>query len=70
MAELVVCFATRHRYCSSAFRQDVLTDLKADAEILPVEPMNEDCFAHKVCSCNDEFKLVLPSAEYNHTRTP
>ena len=29
--------------------QDVLTDLKADAELLPVEPINEDWFAHKVC---------------------
>ena len=28
--------------------QDVLTDLKADAEILPIEPMNEDWLAHKV----------------------
>jgi len=28
----------------------VLTDLKADAEILPVEPMNEDWLAHKVRS--------------------
>jgi len=30
------------------FCQDVLTDLKADAEILPIEPMNEDWLAHKV----------------------
>ena len=30
------------------FSQDVLTDLKADAEILPVEPMKEDWLAHKV----------------------
>ena len=26
----------------------MLTDLKADAEILPVEPMKEDWLAHKV----------------------
>jgi hypothetical protein len=30
------------------FVKDVLTDLKADAEILPVEPMKEDWLAHKV----------------------
>jgi len=28
----------------------VLTDLKADAEILPIEPMNEEWLAHRVCS--------------------
>ena len=28
--------------------QDVLTDLKAEAEILPVEPVREDWLGHKV----------------------
>ena len=30
------------------FLEDVLTDLKADAEQLPVEPLKEDWLGHKV----------------------
>ena len=46
--------------------KDVLTDLKADADVLPVEPVKEDWLAHKVrvvCIFKDRlnfyFKLIF-----------
>lgn len=39
--------------------QDVLTDLKADAETLPLDPSKEEWVGHKVCKKPTSVKKEL-----------
>ena len=36
--------------CSHSYLKDVLTDLKAESEPIPVDPVRDDWLAHKVCT--------------------
>ena len=37
--------------------QDVLTDLKAEPETIPIEPVNEEWLGHKVITLSHTFIL-------------
>ena len=35
--------------------QDILTDLNAEGEPLPIRPVNEEWMGHKVIDCNNQY---------------